>query len=128
MLFRSRTYSSRRRRRWLRWLHLSYVGFVWSLVGLHWTLGACMSRAGFELYPNRCWAWIWEASGTIVEGGCGTSMGNEGRIDDVAVCKCVQTCLFACWTCWNTQNHKRYYFIINAVSIFTNLVSFERIF
>ena len=33
-------------------------------------------------------------------------------------CGSVQTCLFACWTCWNTQNHKRYYFIINTVSFF----------
>ena len=58
-----------------------------------------MSQAGFKLYLNGCCAWIWEASGTIVEGRCGTSMGNEGRIDDVVVCKHVQTC-------WNMQNHK----------------------
>ena len=87
-------------------LWLSCAGFFWSLVGLRWTLGACVSQAGFELYPNGCWAWIWEASGTIIEGQCGMSMGNEGRIDDVAVCKHVQTCLFACQTCQNTQNHK----------------------
>ena len=111
-----------------RLLRLSCAGFFWSSVGLHWTLGACMSQAGFELYPNGCWAWIWEASSAIVEGGCGMSMGNEGRIDDVAVCKHVQTCLFACRTCQNMQNHKKYYFIINTASIFTNLVSFERIF
>ena len=71
LLVHLRTYSSRCHRHWLHWLCLSYVGFFWSSVSLHWIPSVCESREGLGLWPNGCWAWVWDPSG---------DGGRDGRV------------------------------------------------